>query len=239
MSGGGSDKTVVAPTLPQQYRKYTNRLLGSAFGTLGRGLYGPLGTAPNAEMTASWDMAKRAAQTQLPDLQRQGSQIFGSLASMGDWQNNPALQAQMQQVAQNATEAMRENILPALRTGAVQAGQTGSSRQGIAEGLAARDTARQIGQQQTGLLSNAYQQALGANQAALGFMPQMQQATMLPSSVFGQIGEQQRGLTAERLDRQLQRLTGLSNVYGGAVGPLVGQVTSTPTQPSLLQKLFG
>lgn len=236
MSKGGST-TVSTPTLPAEYKPYVGKLLDQAYGSLGTKGTGQLVAGSNANIEQGQNMALDAARTQLPQLYQQQQGIFGNLASAGNWQNNPALQQQMQQIAQNAQQNLQENVLPSLRTGAVQAGQVGSSRQGIAEGIAARDMARNVSQQQTGLLSNAYNQSIGANQAALGYAPQMAQAALQPSSIFGGVGAQQRDIQQQQLQERLMqqnaelaRLQGLSGIQQNALNPLVGNKTSTPSE---------
>lgn len=65
------------------------------------------------------------------------------------------------QLQQDATRNLQENILPGIRGGAIAAGQYGSSRQGIAEGRALGDAARASQQA-------AAQFGLGTSNAAIG-----------------------------------------------------------------------
>jgi hypothetical protein len=65
------------------------------------------------------------------------------------------------QLQQDATRNLRENILPGIRGGAIAAGQYGGSRQGIAEGRALGDSARASQQAAT-------QFGLGTSNAAIG-----------------------------------------------------------------------
>ena len=73
---------------------------------------------------------------QIYDTQRAQSFALNS----PDVANNPYVQNMMQSNQFMANRNLSENILPRLGSGAVAAGQYGGSRQGIAEGIAARGT---------------------------------------------------------------------------------------------------
>jgi hypothetical protein len=88
----------------------------------------------------------------------------GTLAAMQNPQVNPALDAYSRQIGQQ----FREQVLPGIEGGANLAGARGSSRQGIAEGLAGSRTAQQIqdfaAQVYSGDQNRRLQAALGAGQ---------------------------------------------------------------------------
>ena len=222
-----------SPVIPEQYKRRMDQLVNTTWDTLGNSFVGndPLVAGSNQNIDQAQQMAMQTAQGGMQDIANQQRGIFGNLQAAGDWQNNPALQAQMQQIAQNAQQNFQENVMPSLRTNAVQAGQAGSSRQGIAEGIAARDMSRNVSQQQTGLLANAYNQAIGANQAALQGAGTAMQNMLAPSSVFGSVGAQQRDIEQQLLDQKLMRqnaelarLQGLSNIQGATIAPSIGSI---------------
>lgn len=78
---------------------------------------------------------------------------------------NPYLQAQIAQLGMNIGQQFREQILPGLGSQFAQAGQRGGSRHALAAGLGADRAMQQFAQGATALGSNAYNQQLAANQA--------------------------------------------------------------------------
>jgi hypothetical protein len=77
--------------------------------------------------------------------------------------NNPVLQNQIRQGQQDINRNMQENILPSIANSAVGTGNVGSSRRGVAEGIAMRGAMEQGSDLATNLQANAYNQ--GINQA--------------------------------------------------------------------------
>jgi hypothetical protein len=75
--------------------------------------------------------------------------------------SNPYLDQQIAGIGTDISNNLTQNILPQLRSGAVASGQYGSSRQGIAEGLAVQSANQQLANQSANVRSGAYQQAQG------------------------------------------------------------------------------
>lgn len=103
------------------------------------------------------------------NLRRHASQGRNMLQQFGE-QANPYLQGQIRGMVQDAGQMFREQILPGIGSNAQLAGQRGSSRQGIAEGLAAQRSMQELMQGVQGLRSQAYgmQQQAATNYANLG-----------------------------------------------------------------------
>jgi len=76
--------------------------------------------------------------------------------------NNPYVDQMVQGAAGDVTQNYRRNIAPGIGTAALGTGNYGSSRQGIAEGIAQSDLNRQIGDISSGIRGQAYAQGLGA-----------------------------------------------------------------------------
>jgi len=77
--------------------------------------------------------------------------------------NNPVLQSQIEQGQQDINRNLQENILPSIARSAVATGNVGSTRRGVAEGIAMRGAMEQGSDLATNLQANAYNQAI--NQA--------------------------------------------------------------------------
>lgn len=99
--------------------------------------------------------------------------------AMGAWQGalqmqqNPFLQGQVQQGQELINRNFQENIMPTIGSGAAGAGQRGSSRQGIAEGIASRSAIESQANFAENIYSQDYQQQQGRMMQALGMSGQM------------------------------------------------------------------
>lgn len=81
--------------------------------------------------------------------------------------SNPYIQRTAEAAIDPLQKTLTQSILPSIRRGATGAGQTGSSRQGIAEGLAIQDFNKQAGDITSRIFSDSYSQGLGATGDAL------------------------------------------------------------------------
>lgn len=127
----------------------------------------------------------------LSDIQRQGmetgyqnilsgntpAQAAGGMLNktlQGDYLGgaNPYLDQVFATSAQNVTDQFNRNILPSIKTAGVQSGMYDSSRQGIAEGLAAGEAQKNLAQLSANIYAPAYESERGR---------QIQAATLAPS----------------------------------------------------------
>lgn len=159
-------------------------------------------------------------------LQQQGQQGLGALGDIISGQNpfqqqlatasqqgNPFLQQVIQNTQGDIARNFNENVLPAIGSAAGLAGQRGSSRQGVAEGIAARDAQRLSAEAATNLNFQGFGQQLGAGQAALG--NQQAAISQLPQALGGQLGLSQAQVSNPFLSLQnLQGLIGPSVTLG-------------------------
>lgn len=152
------------------------------------------------------------------------AQIAGSAAGQqqflsGDVLNpnaNPALQQYIQMANQQTTDAFNQNVLPGLKSGAVQSGGVGGSRAGIAEGLAAQGLQRTLAQQTAGMTSAAYGQGLNAYTKGLALAPQTAQLQGAEGQAQQQISSVLAGIETLPQDQQLQLLQAYQSLVGGA-----------------------
>lgn len=213
------------PIIPPHVQAAMNRQMKRAEGALGQSFAtGPLVAGSNAALDAGQQALMGAAGNQ-GMLGNMGAEALQGFLK-GD---SPILQQRLQDIASMGTRNLQENIMPGIRTGAVQAGQVGSSRQGIAEGIAGRGAAEAVTRAQTDLLANAEQQ----RQAAIGQIGGVQQGLMQPGLTMGAVGGQQRDIQQQlmqeglmRQQAELQRLGGLGNMIQQQAAPQIGQETS-------------
>jgi len=148
------------------------------------------------------------------------------LMAAGDPANNQYFQGAVQAAIRPITEQFTEQVLPSIRSGAIGAGQMGSSRQGVAEGIASRGYMDTVGDITAQMGNQAYGQGLQAMQAAGGLGGQ------LASLGGGQIGQaaglqgQLAGLGSQFAGQGLGALGqsgGLSAQLGGLGSQFAGQ----------------
>lgn len=175
--------------------------------------------------------------------------IAGNLGYLGDTSrldvnSNPYLQGLISSLNDNVTRSFNEQILPNLRRGTVLNGGTGTtgSRQGIAEGIAARGTSEAIADQTAQILANQYntqqQNILGANQLAAGAGSNL---FLAPEAAIGAVGDIQAAKVVEEQLKELQRLQLIQGPFQLAAPFLGSNSTQTTPGQSLnpLQALIG
>lgn len=183
------------------------------------------------------------------DLRRmvgQQQDAFGNLLGAGDI-NNDLTQRQIGDLADTVGENFNRVIMPSINQGATGAGQFGSSRQGVAQGIAAGDAANAISRGATQALLGGQQVALQAQSQA----PSSIGLGLLPSQIQQDVGNQRSNLAQEQRndeiqqfnaprDAELQNLQQFNMLLGS--NPLMGESTNTNTQQTsggLGQSLFG
>lgn len=137
---------------------------------------------------------------------------------MLDPANNQYLQNAMHANTDETTRMLTEGALPALRSGSTQAGgmySGGSTKSGVAEGLATGKTAQAISENNTKMLFDAYNRGLGGMQTAIGQNGQVQGQQLMPAEIQGAVGDQQRQMQQSQLDEQIKKF------YGGQQLPFL------------------
>lgn len=105
---------------------------------------------------------------------------------------NPAVQQAMSANARQINQAASDpgGLWSQIRTGAGANGQFGSSRQGIAEGIAAGRVSNAIGDANTSILNNAFNTGQQGMQYALGQTGALAAAGATPGSLLSAVGQQ-------------------------------------------------
>jgi hypothetical protein len=206
---------------------------------------------PEESGIVGFDPLQLQAQEQALALAAPGSALTDLIANITDAQNfalqsllfpetNPALSGATDAAIRPITEAFTQSVLPNIRGGAQLAGQPGSSRQGIAEGIATGSLLRQVGDTSASFQNVAYGQGLDAFIKALALGPQTAQLQTLPASIIDLIGANRQGLDQARLTEEqgkffneqllsltvAQELAKLAGTFGGS------STIGTVTQPT-------
>jgi len=209
----------------------------------------------------SWQTAQNAAMAGLPASGRAmglanqyGTGFQDYLSQSGGL--NPYTMAMIEQGNALLGRNFAQSVLPTIRQGAQGAGQFGSTRHGIAEGIARQGLGDAMQRQTTDILNNAWNQGQLNQRNAWNMAPNMARMQMgaqyLPAEalsglagVQGQIGGQQQALNQMRLGEQRQdfmnlrqepwdRLSWYGNLVGGLSGIGNTSITPNPNQQNPL-----
>lgn len=162
-------------------------------------------------------------------------------------QTNPALQSSIDAAIRPITQSYTDTggVLSQIRDGAVNSGQFGSSRQAIAEGIAAGRYANTVADTASKMANENYQKGLDTFSRTLAFAPQALQSGLMPSNILSGVGAQSEMQAAQLEDYAANaRMWDLnapwaplqnyaSIVFGGANPSTVSQVNRG--DPSALQ----
>jgi len=157
---------------------------------------------------------------QMQDILTQQGDVYSEMMQGG--YDQTALNNAMNANAQQATQSFERNVIPTLTTNANMAGQAGSSRSGIAEGLAASDLNQQISNQNASMIWDAEQNAM-ARQAAGA-----QGMTGLLSG-YNQLSQYQNQLNNSDLESLLTYKGLIDGNYGGSENTVKTGETSAGT----------
>ena len=138
-------------------------------------------------------------------------------ANLGKYINNDVLSGQIDAASRDISRNLNENQLTGIASNAAGSGNSGSSRAGVAAGIAARGAGDRMGDIASQMRGNAYQQAMGvesnrasqnaqfqqgANQANAGFQ---QQGNQFNAGAQNQLRSQGYGQGASQLESNLGR----------------------------------
>lgn len=174
--------------------------------------------------------------------QQLGTGLNYGLTTAMDVNNNPYLQkavdASLQRVTNQYTDP--NGVLANIRSGAENAGQYGGSRQGVAEGIAAREYGHTLGDTAAQMYSDAYNKGQDTFSRTLATAPGVIQNYALPGQLQSAVGAQREGLAqamedynaANRdwaLNAQWAPLNNYANIVYGGGGSQSTSTGKTPT----------
>lgn len=220
---GGGGESVSRTSLDPTQQSYLQDLWGRAQGRLGQSTVAPqtqqfqdyLGAVSGFGQQAQNLQQQALAPAQgYGQLGGQAQQYLGNVLGAGGFQaptqqgvdmgtvgsliNNPLLEQQIQASTRDIGRQLGEQTMPGIASQSVATGNVGSTRRGVAEGIAQRGAADRAADVAAHLRGGAYQQALGigaqqagANQQAQLSTNQLNQA--LASGTLGQAGGLQQG----------------------------------------------
>ena len=173
---------------------------------------------------------------------------YGMTTAM-DVDNNPYLAKAVEGAIRPITQSYTDTggVMSQIRDGSVDAGQFGSSRQGVAEGIAAGRYADAVGDVASKMYSDAYNKGQDTFARTLMFAPEALQTGMLPVNWLSGVGAQKEDLaqamsnyesdaTMWGYNSQWAPINNLANLIYGAGS---SQATSTATQPGRPRNVLG
>jgi len=241
---GGTTTTVSRTGPPEFQRPYLEQTFEEA-----KKLYeSPGPTFFPGETVAGFTPLEKEAQQSLAKYARTGlPQITGAATS--GWQQllkgpemtlgDPWLGKAVEGALRPIWTGLTEQALPAIRAGAGLAGQTGSSRQALAEAQAMERAAQAAGDISSRMYSDAYNRGLQLLLSGLQMAPTVGQLGERPAEILSGIGAQQRALEQARIGEAMQRhlyeqnlpftkLTEYANLIRGPFGGEAQTVVQAP-----------
>lgn len=198
-------------------------------------------------LVPGFDPLQQAAQAGLLESVQSGA-IGQGVANAGDASNfllsgnlsdpssNPHLQSALDTGTQFLKDTFLEEVLPSIRGGAIESGQLGGSRQGVAEGIASGKFGNSIANVTSSILNNAFNTGVDAQGKALALAPQTNTLQASPYTIEEAIGGQRRGLEQDKAQYELfksmfplEHAKGILGLMSGLPG---GSGTSTVTGAS-------
>ena len=181
-----------------------------------------------------------------------GASNFLTSGDALDVNRNPGLRGAVDAAVRPITDNLLTEALPAIRSGSAMHGQYGSSRQGVAEGLAIGKAATAAGDTAAKVVNPAYQAGLDAMTKGLALAPSSASAQAIPGLTTSGVGDvrqalQQAMLTEGNQNEMMTKLWPLilGQQYAGMAGAIPGggaQTTSVganPQQPSSTMQGLG
>lgn len=184
-----------------------------------------LGSQPAMNLGMTSGLEGMGQYAQGPALQNLIQSTQGGFNRMMNPQQNPYLQQAMSSAIRPITQNYQENVLGGITDQAVQAGQTGGSRQGIAEGIAGRSYLDTIGDVTTNMAMQDYTQGQQNQLEAMGMSGDIANLGMMPSDLQYQAGQLEQMAPWQQLQLQ-QGLLGSPTVLGGPGGSSEGGIFS-------------
>lgn len=161
-----------------------------------------------APFNASQLMGQEMVLNSVPSMQGVANQAGAANEFLlGDVLNpasNPHLQAYMDAAVRPINETLTRTALPAIRSGAEGTGNYGSSRQGVAEGIAIGDASRAVGDTSAKVANQGYLSGLEAMLKGLALAPTTQQIQAAPGVTTSGVGDVQQAREQAVLNEQVQ-----------------------------------
>lgn len=184
------------------------------------------------------DYATQAANT--------GMGALGQLVSGADPLNNPFFYSTLNAITRPITTNYTDVVMPGLDAGALEAGQFGGARQGVAQGAASEAYLQSLGDTTSKFGTEAYQAGLDSLGRAILAAPAVQQMGLVPGNILTQVGAAERGIEQEKINALMDKWNyeqaapyDSLSYYAGLVGNPLGSQTTTVGPDTGISPLTG
>lgn len=160
--------------------------------------------------------------------------IFSNITS-ANLADTPQAQAALELATRPIEEQLRFSALPSVEDAAIAAGQKGSSREGIAEGLVGKAAVQAKADIGTRFAQDLMQRSFQNQIAGLQLSPQLIASQLVPSQLFGGVGQQQEEFAEEVAGSPAANLRALANLANAVRNP----EQDLDDGPSDLEKIIG
>lgn len=175
---------------------------------------------------------------------------FFTSGSIWDPASNPNLKGAVDAAVRPIYQNLTENTLPAIRGEAITTGNFGGSRQGIAEGLAARGASQAAGDTASKLVQNEYDTNINAQLKALGLLPTVQAAQTTEGTTTSGVGDVRQAMSQALLGQNVNNFNydqlapflqskEILSLLQGLPGGTTVSTGNTPTANPFTQALGG
>lgn len=164
--------------------------------------YAPLTPLQKAAMGYSLDYASNVTAPAAAGFQQY---IANTMTAPGEIDQNPAVQAMMGANEWDVTDWLTRRALPAIQSDAISVGNLGSSRQGVAEGLAISEAAKRLANANAKTMIGAYAPTLAASTSAAGMLPTAVQMGLAPAEAMANVGGIEQAMQQKAIDEAIAR----------------------------------
>lgn len=131
---------------------------------------------------------------------------------------NPYLQSYMEAAIRPIFGNLQQNVLPGIESQYLLAGQPGSTRHGISQGLAIGGATQQAMDTTSRMASDAYNRGLDAYMQSIQWSPSIAAFNLLPGEIAQNVGRQQEAYEQAKLSEQDTRLANYLAMVSGNLG---------------------
>lgn len=155
-----------------------------------------------AAMGAARGAASSISGNQLPAV-RDASQ-FG-LNLVRDIPNHPVVQAATEAAITPVQQRLQRQVLPGIDSGAIEAGQVGSSRHGVAQGNAINDFSRAALDATAGIQNQALGRGMQLFSNTLAQQPNIAALERAPGQILDAVGQRNRAIEQANINEEIAR----------------------------------
>jgi hypothetical protein len=199
-------------TISPKYSKFQLDMINAAKGPITDFASNPPKLYPNTAI-ASYNPTQVQGQQQVLDATGAQQDIANNAANTQaflsgpvlDPNQNPGLQGAIQAAYTPLMRTYLQQIMPNIRSNALNTGQFGGSRQGIAEGMATQGLETALGDTAANIINPAYQSGLSAMTQGLALAPSTQGTQTVPGQTTLGVGDTNYALEQARLSEEAQK----------------------------------